>query len=52
MIATYTRATARAAGAPPAPQGSTMVRELPAIDGAALKASKPRTRTFWTTVAP
>src|SRR6478735_9879979 len=52
MIATYTRATARAAGAPPAPQGSTMVRELPAIDGAALKTSKPRTRTFWTTVAP
>ena len=52
MIATYTPATARAAGAPPAPQGSTMVRELPAIDGAALKTSKPRTRTFWTTVAP
>jgi subtilisin family serine protease len=52
MIASYTKATARAAGAPPAPKGSTMVRELPAIDGAALKASKPRTRTFWTTVAP
>ena len=48
MIATYTRA----AGAPAAPQGSTMVRELPAIDGAALKTSKPRTRTFWRTVAP
>ena len=52
MIATYTRAAARAAGAPPAPAGSTIVRRLAAMRGAALTAPKPRTRTFWKSVAP
>jgi subtilisin family serine protease len=52
MIATYTRAKARAAGQPSAPRGSTQVRALPAIDGAALTAVRPEQRTFWTTVAP
>ncbi|HET9421856.1 MAG TPA: S8 family serine peptidase [Nocardioides sp.] len=52
MIATFTRAATRGAGAPDAPRGSRMVRELPAIRGASLTAGKPQTRTFWTSVAP
>ena len=42
---------ARAVAAP-APKGSTLVRRLPAIDGAALSTRKPQARTFWNAVAP
>lgn len=52
LIASYTRAKARGATAPRAPQGSRTVRRLPVIDGAALAAPKPTVRTFWTSVAP
>ena len=52
MIASYTPPKTRAAGRPTAPRGSRLVRELPAIDGAALDAPKAQARTFWTTVAP
>ena len=40
------------AAVPTAPQGSTMVRQLPSIRGAALSTKKPQARTFWTSVAP
>jgi len=52
LIASYSRAMARAAGAPKAPQGSRTVRRLPMIDGAALAAPKRSVRTFWTSIAP
>ena len=40
-IATYTRAAVRAPGVPSAPEGSTLVRRLPSVRGAALTAAKP-----------
>ena len=52
MIATFTHAAARAVGAPSAPRGSSMVRRLPSISGAALAAAKPQVRTFWNSIAP
>ena len=41
MIATFTRAATAVAAAPRAPQGSTVVRRLPAVHSAALTAPKP-----------
>ena len=35
-----------------APEGSSVVRTLPSIKGAALSTKKSQTRTFWTSVAP
>src|SRR5690606_31698474 len=51
LIATY-EATTPAPVVAAAPRGSTLVRKLPGIRGAALKAEKKQTRTFWSTVAP
>src|SRR6478735_10285520 len=52
MIATYTRAATRAEGVLRAPRGSTLVRRLPSVRGAALTAAKPQMRTFWNSVTP
>ena len=52
MIATYTRAATRGASTPSAPQGSTVVRRLPAVNSAALTAPKSGVRTFWNAVTP
>ncbi len=40
------------AAVPGAPEGSTVLRKLPSIRGAALTTRKPEARTFWTSVAP
>ncbi|HKE68772.1 MAG TPA: S8 family serine peptidase, partial [Nocardioidaceae bacterium] len=52
LIATYDTRERRAAGAPTPPDGSEVVRELPSIHGAALKADKRHARGFWSDVAP
>src|SRR6478735_6129775 len=52
LIASYTAAKTRAAGPPTAPRGSRTVRQLPAVDGAAIATPKARTRTFWEAVTP
>ncbi|WP_040393054.1 S8 family peptidase [Catelliglobosispora koreensis] len=51
LIATFAPAKTRGL-APSAPQGSKKVRDLASIGGAALKADKKQTRTFWSSVAP
>ena len=51
-IATYTRAADRAPGQPSAPEGSTVVRRLPSVRGAALTSAKPQVRRFWNSIAP
>ncbi len=52
LIATYTRAATRAVANPKAPQGSSVVRRLPAIRSAALTSPKRDVRAFWDAVAP
>ena len=52
LLVSYTKAKTRAAGPTVAPRGSRTMRRLPVIDGAALAASKPKVRTFWTSIAP
>jgi subtilisin family serine protease len=52
MIATFTRAATRSIAVPHAPEGSTVVRRLPAIRSAALTAPKRDVRSFWDAVTP
>jgi subtilisin family serine protease len=52
LIATYAQPTARSAAEPVAPGGSTLVRGLPSIRGAALRADKKQARRFWSAVTP
>ncbi|WP_322938283.1 S8 family peptidase [Nocardioides bizhenqiangii] len=50
-IVTYADGRTRVAR-PAAPAGSTIVRRLPSIDGAALVANKAQARTFWESITP
>lgn len=52
LIATYSQRGRRAGGEPAAPHGSTVVRGLGSIHGAALRADKKQARRFWSDVAP
>ena len=52
MIATFTRAATRSVSVPRAPEGSIVVRRLPAIRSAALTAPKHGVRSFWDAVTP
>ncbi|MFE0590171.1 S8 family serine peptidase [Micromonospora echinospora] len=50
LIATYP--TANRAARPATPRGTTVVRDLPSIRGAALTADKKQARALWTSLAP
>jgi subtilisin family serine protease len=52
LIATYTQTERRSAAPPSAPDGSTLVRGLSSIRGAALRAEKKQARRFWSAIAP
>ncbi len=47
VIASYVPSRTRSAAIPPAPTGSTEVRELPSIHGAALTTPKRKAHRFW-----
>ncbi|WP_093716714.1 S8 family peptidase [Actinacidiphila alni] len=52
LIATWTKAARTARSLPAAPAGAGIVRTLPSIGGAALKADKKHARAFWTDLDP
>ncbi|GHH66055.1 peptidase [Kitasatospora indigofera] len=52
LIATYGKAALAARSLPAAPAGSTVVRQLPSIGGAALKAPAKEARAFWNDLTP
>ncbi|WP_329500054.1 S8 family peptidase [Kitasatospora herbaricolor] len=52
LIATYGKPALAARSLPPAPAGSTVVRQLASIGGAALKARSTQARAFWNDLAP